>query len=62
MSTLTFNPGPYTSEEQLSDSLENITCRTNHIKSILCSLFRVLEVTDFYGKNSSLQMFPDIKI
>jgi hypothetical protein len=62
MSTLTFNPGPYASEEYLSDSLENITYHTNYIKSILCSLFEVLEFPDFYSINSRFQLFPDIKI
>ena len=54
MSTTSFKAGQCTSAQFLPDSLENYSCRTNHLKPILYSLLQVLDVTDFRSINSRL--------
>jgi len=62
VSTLSLNAGCFTSGNWLPDWLENSKCRIDHLRSILYSLLPVLDVTDFCGINSRLQIFLEITI
>lgn len=61
MSTLSFKAENLTSEQWPPDSLEDSSCPKNHPKSIPYSSSKFPDVTDFWIKNSRIQMTPEIK-
>ena len=60
VSPLSFNTGWCMSVERLPNILENSTCWTNHLKSILYSLIEVVDITDYCSINSRFWTSPVI--